>query len=181
MLCLVFDSEQNASKSVPSAKPDNLALNLLNGQDTDLTPDQGKLSSPIKDSHSNDEVDAKSKKQSEDLWKNAYDALKLRDPELVAVYERYLASADSHDTSTFSSLSPEHIGAIIKSQLEDHKAKQLIVRLGSESIKVREQYDKILKFILWSNNSVSAAVSAQPYAALAWSGVSILLPVRVIS
>ena len=36
--------------------------------------------------------------------------------------------------------------------------------------------EKIIGGILWSSVFISAAVSAQPYAALAWSGVSIILP-----
>lgn len=40
---------------------------------------------------------------------------------------------------------------------------------------MREQGEKVIKFILWFNDIVSQALSAQPYAALAWLGVSILL------
>lgn len=107
---------------------------------------------------------------------HAYEALKLRDPGLVTAYERYLTSDDLRRTA-FPSLSPELIESIVKPKLDDREASQLVVRLGREPIKVREQGEKIIKFILWSNDFISAAVSAQPYAALAWSGVSILLPV----
>ena len=36
--------------------------------------------------------------------------------------------------------------------------------------------EKIIKTIMWSSTFVGAAVSTQPYAALAWAGVSIILP-----
>ena len=117
-------------------------------------------------------------KQSRNLWMHAYEALKLRDPDLVTAYERHLTSADSsHTVSAFPSLNPKLIEAIIKVKLEDREANRLVVNLGRQPIKVREHDEKILKFILWSNDFISAAVSIQPYAALAWSGVSILLPV----
>lgn len=110
---------------------------------------------------------------------HAYEALKIRNPELVTAYERHLASSSdiSHTTSSFPSLSPELIDAIVKKKLEDREANRLVVRLGEEPIKVREQGEKIIKFIIWSNSFISAAISTQPFAALAWSGVSILLPV----
>lgn len=112
---------------------------------------------------------------------HAYEAMKLRDPNLVADYERHLTSADStHTASALSYLSTEIIEAIVKPKLEDREANRLVLRLGREPVKVREQGEKIIKFILWSNNFISAAISAQPYAALAWSGVSILLPVSCI-
>jgi len=69
------------------------------------------------------------------------------------------------------------VETIVKSKLQDREVDQLIINLGKEPVKVREQGEKVIKFILWSNDIVSRALSAQPYAALAWSGVSVLLPV----
>ena len=114
-------------------------------------------------------------KNSKDLWLQAYEALELREPELVAAYKRLLAPTiiDSADPS----LSPELIETIINSNLQDREANQWVINLGKKPVKVREQGEKVIKFILWSKDIVSEALSAQPYAALAWSGVSILLPV----
>ena len=114
-------------------------------------------------------------KNSKDLWLQAYEALELREPDLMAAYKCLLdpTSTNSADTS----LSPELIETIIKQKLQNREADQWVVNLGKKPIKVREQGEKVIKFILWSNDIVSKALSAQPYAALAWSGVSILLPV----
>lgn len=151
---------------------------MLESQDSDLATDHKPLLPQSKKFHSSDVAAAEDGRQSKDLWMHAYEALKLRNPELVIAYERHLASADiSHTSSASPSLSPELIEAIVKKKLEDREAKRLVVRLGEEPIKVREQGEKVIKFIIWSNGFISAAVSAQPYAALAWSGVSILLPV----
>ena len=174
-LSLVFNSEQNISQYRSSADFKTSAPNSLDGQNSDLAADQRKQPSPIKHNYSAEGVDAKAKNQSDDLWEHAYDILKHRNPELVTAYERYLVSAD--DSSTSFPLSPEHIEAIVKSKTEDRESKQLLIRIGGESIKVREQCDKIFKFILWSSKFVSPALSAQPYAALALSGVSILFSV----
>lgn len=113
------------------------------------------------------------------LWMRAYNALEIRSPDLVAAYARHLDPAlNSSTTPSQHALSPKTIKAVIERKLQDNETKKLVFHLGSESIKVREQGEKIIKFILWSNDFISAAVSAQPYAALAWSGVSVLLPVR---
>lgn len=112
---------------------------------------------------------------SKDLWLQAYEALKLREPDLVAAYNRLLAPTITNFADP--SLSPELIETIINSNLQDREADQWVINLGKKSVKVREQGEKIIKFILWSKDIVSEALSAQPYAALAWSGVSILLPV----
>lgn len=109
---------------------------------------------------------------------HAYELLKLRDPGLVTAYEHHLASTDTDLTASASSfLSPERIESIIKPKLEDREAKRLVERLSSEPVKVREQGERVIAFILWSKSFASTAIRAQAFAALAWSGVSILLPV----
>jgi len=117
-------------------------------------------------------------KPSEDLWERAYRALEQREPDLVTEFACLVDPTVAE--STKPSLSPEIIKNIISSKLQDREAKQMIIHLRNRPIKVREQGEKVVKFILWSNEIVSQAVSAQPYAALAWSGVSILLPVSCI-
>lgn len=49
--------------------------------------------------------------------------------------------------------------------------------LGKD-IKVRKRAEKIAKFLLWTDNIIKKSFSTQPFAALAWLGLSILLPVR---
>ncbi|KAL9133666.1 MAG: hypothetical protein Q9175_005155 [Cornicularia normoerica] len=100
--------------------------------------------------HSDDGIGAKAEEQSKDLWMRAYGALRDREHELVETYERYLASdGASHSTPADPSLNPGHIETIVRQKLQDRDEKQWVMHL---------------------------AVSTQPYMALAWSGVSILLP-----
>ena len=114
----------------------------------------------------------------EDLWEQAFDLSELREPDLMRAYKLLLTPIRTNLTDP--SLSPEVIEAIVKSKLEDREANQLVINLGKTSVKVREQGEKVIKFILWSKDIVSQALSAQPYAALAWSGVSILFPVSYV-
>lgn len=47
-----------------------------------------------------------------------------------------------------SSSSSELIETIVKSKLQNHEVNQLIINLGTKSVKAREQSEKIIKFIL---------------------------------
>lgn len=59
-------------------------------------------------------------KNSKDLWLQAYKALELRQPDLVAAYKCRLAPINTN--SADPSLSPELIETIIKSSLLDREA-----------------------------------------------------------
>lgn len=114
-----------------------------------------------------------------DPWTRAYEILKNREPGLTVDYKKHLASLRT-DTAASADLStPLSVESIVKQLLEDREKKQWRVSLLGKDTKIREQTERLAKFLLWSDPIVKSAVSAQPYAALAWSGVSLLLPVRI--
>ena len=147
-------------------------------QESTFVPDQERRPPLTQPNHNDDVVATGHATKSEDLWKQAYDTLELREPDLMCAYKLLLTPTRTNLTA---SLNPEMIETIVKSKLEDREANQLVINLGGKSVKVREQGENVIKFILWSKDIVSQALSAQPYAALAWSGVSILLPVRCLT
>jgi hypothetical protein len=53
------------------------------------------------------------------------------------------------------------------------------VKLGDRSFAVRDQVDRVVKVVIAVKDFVSAQVSAEPHAAVAWAGVCILLPVSL--
>lgn len=112
-----------------------------------------------------------------DLWANAYIILGNRNPNLVENYEKYLKENCDFTVSGFSSSSPELIKAIIKSKFKDREDERWVVSIGKAQVHVREQSEKVAKFILWSNKIISPVLSSHPYTALAWSGISILFNV----
>lgn len=112
-------------------------------------------------------------KEELDLWARAYEILQAREPGLVSDFAKHLASL--HGDS--DPLSPRSIQSIVTRLLDDRDKKQWRVSLLGKDVKIREQAEKMVKFLIWSDSIVSAVVSSQPYAALAWSGVSLLLPV----
>lgn len=152
--------------------------NLLNRQGSTFAISQEQRSPSTQHGYNKDIIAIEDAKNSKDLWLQIYEALKLREPDSVAAYECRLAPTiiDCADPS----LSPELIETIIKSDLQDREAHQWVVNLGKKPVKVRKQGEKVIKFILWFNDIVSQALSAQPYAALAWSEVSILLSISCV-
>src|SRR6266566_1223909 len=112
-----------------------------------------------------------------DPWTSAYEIVQEREPDLMTDYKKHLASVHGGDAPDADLSTPRSVESIVKKFLDDREAKQWRVSLLDSDIKIREQAERLVKFLLWSDPIVKTAVTAQPYAALAWSGVSLLLPV----
>ncbi|KAB5518246.1 hypothetical protein GE09DRAFT_1294182 [Coniochaeta sp. 2T2.1] len=84
-----------------------------------------------------------------DPWAQAYEILKERELGLPADYAKHLSSVQA--------------GAAAGIDL-------------SAPWSVESTAERLAKFVLWSDPTVKNALSGQPHAALAWSGVSLLLP-----
>lgn len=112
-----------------------------------------------------------------DLWALAYEILSEREPKLIADYKHHLDSLHSDAAARTDLFDPQSVKAIVGRLLEDREKKQWRVSLPGRDVKIRDQVERLSKLLLWADPLVKDAVSAQPYAALAWSGVSLLLPV----
>lgn len=120
-----------------------------------------------------------------DSWARAYIILQNREPQLVEDYKKHLAflqdgeldksRVDEADLST-----PRSVESIVKQLSEQREKKQWRVSLLGKDVTVRGQAERLVKFLLWADPVVKNVLSTQPYAALAWSGVSLLLPVGII-
>ncbi|KAJ5365438.1 hypothetical protein N7517_008324 [Penicillium concentricum] len=119
-----------------------------------------------------------------EVWSRSFAMFQERDTgqELVTAYTNYLASLQGEDTPTSIDFSnPESVEDVVKMLLADREQKQWKFHIRSHNISVREQVEKLGKFLLWSDPLVKTAVSTQPLAALAWSGVSLILPLIMSS
>lgn len=94
--------------------------------------------------------------------------LQQKEPQLVQTFEQLLGTS-------FTSV--DQIQSIVQARLDRREERQWIIAVAGKSIKVREKGERLIKFILWSKDIVASAVSTQPYMALAWSGITMLLPV----
>ena len=112
-----------------------------------------------------------------DLWRRAYQDLKNREKALVETFERnitYIANATADTEQTFFDYGT--IQKLAEHKIDARKAERLSIQLGYHPIEFRAVGEKIIEALLWSSTFIGAAVSTQPYAALAWSGVSMILP-----
>ena len=114
-----------------------------------------------------------------DPWSRAYEIFQGREPDLMEDYRKHLASLQDDATARADLSTPRSVKCIMEQLLEDREKKQWRVSLLGKDIKIREKTERLAKFLLWSDSVVKNALSAQPYAALAWSGVSLLLPVGI--
>ena len=133
--------------------------------------------SPVPTQPKEPDTDAVLSNQDIDPWMQAYQILEARQPKLTADFRKHLASLQGGTASSADLSSPSFVKAVIENLLGSREDKQWSVSLLSKDIKIRQQAEKLVKFFLWTDPFIQKAVSAQPHAALAWCGVSLLLPV----
>ena len=129
-------------------------------------------------------VEAPSDNVSEKLWSLAYELLAKREPELIQDYELHISSrqADDHESSTdaarLSALSnPESVTKVVQALQDERESRRWKFTVKGKSHKAKDQLEKLVKLLSIADSVVKQAVSTQPYAALAWSAVSVFLPV----
>ena len=102
-------------------------------------------------------------KVSEVLWKRAFDALCKEDADILNQYEGQLSQQN---------------GILIDKALREREIKQWTIKLAGKSLKLRELGQKVVSFIDYSKQYLQSTTSSEPHAALAWTCISFLLPVR---
>lgn len=95
----------------------------------------------------------------------------------MADYMKHLASLQDDAVVSGHVVTSQAVDSVVNKLLEEREKKQWRVSLLGNDVKIRKQVERLARFVLWSDPIVKNALSAQPYAALAWSGVSMLLPV----
>ena len=111
--------------------------------------------------------------RSEKLWKQAFEKLEQQDSDLALA----ISSQVFGITGVSAVDDPGQLADAISKKLVQRDEKRWVVHIVGKPIKIREQFEKILKFILWADDFVACIVRDEPHAALAWAGVSLLLPV----
>ncbi|KAI1427172.1 hypothetical protein F5Y12DRAFT_739064 [Xylaria sp. FL1777] len=106
-----------------------------------------------------------------DIWADAYDKFAKREPELAEGYKTHLTTLSITDFSN-----ADWVKSTVEQLQKNREDKQWHVTFHGKDIKFRTQAERLAKVLVWCDGIVKNALSAQPYAALAWSGVSIFLP-----
>ena len=118
---------------------------------------------------------------SEQLWNNAYDQLKQKEPKLVDAYETILSQALSGDNSGHQPL--QHKNSIAQTDISKRLSQMnLLIQTGlartEKEAKVKQSVGEVMQKISLMKDVVSFAVQAMPQAALAWTGVCFALQVN---
>lgn len=114
-------------------------------------------------------------------WAQAYEILQKRDPALMSDLSQHLASLQDDSATTTDLSTSGSVKSIVERLLDNREKEQWRVSLMGKEVKIRQQAERLVKFLLWSDKLVKDALSTQPYAALAWSGVSLILPVGLLN
>ncbi|PYH38053.1 uncharacterized protein BO87DRAFT_393526 [Aspergillus neoniger CBS 115656] len=115
----------------------------------------------------------------EGLWKKAYLDLQAKSPELLAQYERIILSSAESDTLNKEKRENTDIDPrleyCVKRRLEAIEKSRLKICIRGREIEVRKQVRRVVGGILSVKDVISAAVSAEPHASIAWAGILFLL------
>ena len=119
-----------------------------------------------------------------DLWDQAYTCLRedAGSRKHLEAYEKILLSElsgeDSSDYIPKQGFAREkQMAALVDKKLDIVEKARWRFQLGQTTVEVKAQVDRIAKAVLFAKDFVTSAASTDPHAALAWAGVSVLLPV----
>ncbi|KAH0438016.1 hypothetical protein CcaCcLH18_03508 [Colletotrichum camelliae] len=108
-----------------------------------------------------------------EVWSAAFRKFQESDEDLAKAYAEHLTQGPVEDVAVFD---VDFVSSTVKKLERTRDEKQWKFAFAGKSIHVRSQVEKMVKFLLWTDTLVKAAVNTQPHAALAWSAVSIFLP-----
>lgn len=122
-----------------------------------------------------------------ELWNQAYEDLRSGDDKkLIEKYEAIIEtelSAMVASTAAISSpalikaLRKENMKRILERKVTEVKDNKWRLRFNDHELAVEEIVQPVIDVIDWADKYVSDALSANPYASIAWAGVSLILPV----
>ena len=102
------------------------------------------------------------------LWALAYKDAQQANPDLIKEFNYLLGIDELGAAASADGLAQKALDLIDKADEE---------KLHGTSAKMRKSYDQVVKIIIASRDFIGPIASTNPYAALAWTGVSFLLPV----
>lgn len=115
-----------------------------------------------------------------ELWNVAYEKLREEEGALVAEYEAKLQGsvvAGLGEALKLKTNTRERMWAILQSKMNEVNQNTTKFNIGSTEVIMRDVAQLVLNVVGAANSYISQAVSANPAASIAWTGVSFLLPV----
>jgi len=121
-----------------------------------------------------------------ELWDQAYDDLRAKEENLVKDYEATLSGNLKTIVGSTTALSgfrirrEDQMKMVLKEKIEEVKKNTWKLKFSGKEVPVKDLIEPVFGIIDWANNYIGNAVSANPYASIAWAGVSLLLPVSLV-
>ena len=119
-----------------------------------------------------------------ELWNQAYDDLRsdLKDGKLIKKYEAIIAT---HVSTVVASTGQASVKAsrkddmlrLLDNKMTEIKANKWRLKFHDHEVLVEDLAKPVINMIDLADKYVSDAVSANPYASIAWAGVGLILPV----
>jgi ElaB/YqjD/DUF883 family membrane-anchored ribosome-binding protein len=122
-----------------------------------------------------------------ELWNKAYEDLKSdpKDQKLIKNYEAIIATdISTMVASTAQILAPvkasskDNMLRVLDKKVTEVKENKWRLRFHDHEVLAEDLVKPVISMIDMADQYVSAAVSANPYASIAWAGVGLILPVR---
>ncbi|KAK4066387.1 hypothetical protein Trihar35433_6814 [Trichoderma harzianum] len=96
--------------------------------------------------------------EGDELWSRAYALAKEREKQLMEDYERHITSLEGVAADGKSFSAPHDVKAHVNQLLEIRQRKEIQVSIMGHDITMREQIEKLAKFLLWSDAIVKSAL-----------------------
>lgn len=118
-----------------------------------------------------------------ELWNDAYNDLRVKEKSLVNDYEATLSGSLTTMIGSSVVLSGKRIErqnqmqTILKSKVAEVEKEMWELKFGSVDVPVKDLQKPVVATIEWVKSYIDTAVGTNPYASIAWAGVSLLLPV----
>jgi N-terminal domain of NWD NACHT-NTPase len=144
--------------------------------------DVGRASEPPREMSS--EVGSVTSSISE-LWNQAFEELRTKEQALIRGYEAVLSKDLAATAGSAMILSNSKSGrrgqmeAILKAKIAEINRNSWKLKFSGKEVPVKDLMEPVAGVIGWANEYINSALSANPYASIAWSGVSLLLPVSL--
>lgn len=123
-----------------------------------------------------------------ELWNQAYEQLREKEPNLIRKYEEEISLHVSTMVGTTVAISGlgkvrrrEQMEVLVKQKLEEDEDGKWRIPLGDDRIAVRDLAGHVFSIVDWGKEFVGTVLESSPYGSIAWAGVCLLLPVSPFS
>ncbi|KAL6907175.1 ankyrin repeat-containing domain protein [Trichoderma evansii] len=115
-----------------------------------------------------------------ELWNIAYEKLRAESSALIEEYERKLQGNLVAGLGSMSNASMrDRMQTILEYKMNEVNANTWKLKFRSSEVEVRDIVQPVLGVVSLVNEYVTDAMSVNPYASLAWAGISLLLPLFI--